>query len=171
VGWNSRRLPVEGERPWRWLRAARQERRRPRVASLGTKPAWSERWAAAGWRQLRQVSWPGFRGCVFELPGGGFRRLRCGGCFGGWGRLAGWGGGGGSPRSPRRPLAQGPRSDPPREWENARLPMRARLPRRGVSSVLVQGIRGSLTAADRHRLVSLGCLIAFGFDLCRLIQV
>lgn len=42
-------------------------------------------------------------------------------------------------------------------------------PEAGVSSVLVQGIRGSSPAADR--LVSLGCLIAFGFDLCRLVQV
>jgi hypothetical protein len=37
----------------------------------------------------------------------------------------------------------------------------------GVSSVLVQGIRGSFPAADGHRLLSLGCLIAFRFDSCR----
>jgi hypothetical protein len=46
---------------------------------------------------------------------------------------------------------------------------RARLPSQAVSLVLVQGSwAGGSFPTDR--LVSLGCLIAFGFDLCRLIQ-
>jgi hypothetical protein len=47
---------------------------------------------------------------------------------------------------------------------------RARLPSQAVSLVPVQGSwAGGSFPTDR--LVLLGCLIAFGFDLCRLIQV
>ena len=62
---DSRRAGILAASPWRVRGGGGGCGRRATsvdgLAPLGTKPAGSERWAAAGWRQLRQVSWPGFR--------------------------------------------------------------------------------------------------------------
>lgn len=155
----------------------RRARRVDGLAPLGTKPAETARWAAAAWRQLRAGELARIpRACLFVLRGGGFGRLRCGcgGCFGGWGRLAGWGRGlpclaVHSPSDLDRILIG------TREWEKCEAPAGSsecsghgsRVRRFPWCPCRVRGLGGSFPT---DRLVSLGCLIAFGFDLCRLIQ-
>jgi len=106
-----------GTSPWGEVRrggGGGRGRACPRTPPLGRAPGGAERWAAAGrrcWRQLRQVSRPDSAGVRGDLVG--FVAVVASVVRGrlvvvSWGL---WGSPG------RRPLAQGLRSDPPRDSE------------------------------------------------------